>query len=100
MPMFIAALLGGLIQIAATLAGRVLIGIGIGFVTFTGVMTMLGKITDGIVTRVNGLPTEMIQLLGVMQLDTDITIFTTALVVRMTLNGLSADGAIKRMVQK
>jgi hypothetical protein len=37
MPFWIATILGGLVQIAGHLVGRVLISLGLGYVTFTGV---------------------------------------------------------------
>ena len=36
MPAFIAALLGGLITVVGTMAGRVLVSLGIGVVTYVG----------------------------------------------------------------
>lgn len=42
MPAFLAALLGGLINIASTLTGRVLVALGLGVASYTGLAASLG----------------------------------------------------------
>lgn len=99
MPIFVAALLGGLVNIAATLAGRVLIALGVGFVTYTGLSTSLDFFKNQAVQSLAGLPVEMISLIAFMGVGEAISIIVSALAIKMTLAGLTG-GGIKKMVYR
>lgn len=99
MPLFVAALLGGLINIAGTLAGRVLISLGFGVVAYTGISTSLAFVKTQAVGAFQGLPADMVQLLSYMKVGESISIISSALLVRLALNGLTGD-TIKRLVQR
>lgn len=99
MPLFIAALLGGLVNIAGTIAGRVLISLGFAAVTYTGLSTSLGWLKTQAVSALIGLPLQSVQLLAYMKVGESISIIFSALLVRQLLNGLAGDG-IKRLVQR
>ena len=99
MPMFIASLLGGLINIAGTLAGQVLIALGISVVTYTGVDTTLTFLKDGALSSIQALPAGVPALLSYMKVGVCISILSSAMVARMTLTGLTS-GAFKRWVHK
>lgn len=99
MPVFVAALLGGLINIAATVTGRVFLALGIGFVTYTGFTSGLDFLKAQAIANFQALPTDMLQLIAYMGVGQCISIITSAYVVRFTLMGLTNDG-IKKMVFK
>lgn len=99
MPLFIAALLGALASAAGHLVGRVLIALGIGFVSYQGIDTALAFVKTQMLAQVSGLPASMLALLGVMKIGIVMSILLSALTARMTLNGLQS-GAVKKMVQK
>jgi len=99
MPIFVATLLGGLAAAAGTLAGRVLLALGFGFVMFTGMSTGLSYLLTEIQTRMGGLSARMLTWVGVLQLDTCVTIIVSAMTVRLLLNGLTG-GSIKRLIAK
>ena len=48
MPLFLAALLGGLVQLAASLVGRVLIALAVGYVSYEGIDSGLTSVTSSI----------------------------------------------------
>jgi len=100
MPVFLASLWGGLINIAGTLVGQVLIGLGISVLTYTGVSATLGWAKTQLLTSIQGLPAEVVGMLSAMGVGVFISIVTSAITVRMTLDGLSASGGIKRFVKK
>lgn len=100
MPFFVAALIGALINVAATLAGRVLIGLGFAAVTYAGVSTSLGWLKTQALAAFVALPAEVVGLLALMKVGEVISILTSAVVVRLTLNGLSAGGGISRLVKR
>lgn len=99
MPIFIAALLGGLIQAAGTLVGKVLISLGIGYVTYTGVDASIAWVKSMIVSHANGLPSTAIAVASACSLGSVISIVLSALTARLVLDGLTG-GTIKRMVLK
>jgi len=99
MPIFVATLLGGLAAAAGSLAGRVLLALGFGFVAYTGFSTGLDYLLATIQTQVGGLSSRMLSWVGVLKLDVCVTILISALVVRATLNGLTS-GTVKRLVAK
>lgn len=99
MPVFLAALLGGLVSAAGSIVGRVLIALGIGFVAYTGVDVTMTAIKTGIASAGGALPMGLAGMLGVLKIGTGFNILISALVARLTLNGLTS-GTIKRMVIK
>lgn len=100
MPIFVAALLGGLLNIAASLAGRVLLALGFAAVTYGGISTTLTFLKTNAVAAFSALPANTVNLLAYMKVGQVVSILTSALVVRATLNGLSAGGAISRLVKR
>lgn len=99
MPLFLAAFLGGLIQATSHIVGRVLIGLGIGFVAFQGVDTLVSTLRADVLSKLQALAPATVQVLGVLQVGTCVNIMASALVARLAIRGLSG-GVIKRMVQK
>lgn len=99
MPVFVAAIGGMLINIVGTLAGRVLVALGIGVVTYTGMTTTLDWLKSGALSALNGLPSEVVGLLGFMKVGVCISIITSAIAARAIINGVSGD-TFKRWVLK
>ena len=99
MPFFLSALLGGLINIAGTIVGRVLVALGVSAVTYTGLSTTLDWLKAQAFPRLDTLPSNIIGLLGVLQVGTCISILASAYLVRMTLAGLTS-GSFKKLVTK
>jgi hypothetical protein len=99
MPLWVGAILGGLIEVASSLVGRVLLALGIGFVAYTGIDTSINAIKAQIVSAGGALPMGLAGMLGVLKIGEGISILFSALIARLTLNGLTS-GTIKRMVIK
>ncbi|ACM32321.1 MULTISPECIES: DUF2523 family protein [Diaphorobacter] len=99
MPAFLAMLLGGLINVAGTIAGRVLIGLGISVITFSGLSVTLTWVKNQAISALQGLPAEMVQLLAYAGVGEFVSIVASGLAARLLLNGLT-DGSIKKWVMK
>lgn len=99
MPAFLAMLLGGLINVAGTIAGRVLIGLGISVITFSGLSVTLTWVKNQAISALQGLPAEMVQLLAYAGVGEFVSIVASAFAARLLLNGLT-DGSIKKWVMK
>ena len=92
-------LLGGLIEIVPTLVGNVLVSLGIGVVAYTGVSSTLSWLESLAVGQFQLLPASVLGLLGLMQVGVCISMVSSALVVRLTINGLTSD-TVKSWVKK
>jgi hypothetical protein len=92
-------ILGGLVQIAGSLAGRVLLSLGFGFMTYTGVSVTLGWLKTQMLAGFAGLSPQILGLISMMKVGEAISILFSALLVRLTLNGLSTGGAISKLVK-
>ena len=102
MNMFIAALLGGLVQVAGSLVGRVLLSLGIGFVAFTGAAAAPSSVKTAPLAQLPSAPAVVPQIerfIGVFQVGTCFNILFSAWASRLVLAGISG-GALKRMVLK
>jgi hypothetical protein len=99
MPVFIAALVGALIQAAGTLVGKVLISLGIGYVTFQGIDTSMSWLKQQIAAQWAGLPADILQVASTLKLGVGVSIILSAFAARLVLDGLTG-GTLKKMVIK
>jgi hypothetical protein len=94
MPVFLAALGGVLINVAGSIAGQVLIALGISVITYSGVDLLLDRLKADTLSAFSGLPADLVGLLAYMKVGVAMNIIMSAVAVRMTLSGLS--GVVKR----
>lgn len=99
MPLFIAALLGALIQGAGTLVGKVLISLGIGYVAYSGLDTLIDTAKTELFSRIAGQGAVVVQLAGVLQIGTCVNIIASAYLARLVVAGLT-NGKLTSMVTK
>lgn len=99
MPVFIAAILSGLITVAGHIAGRVLIALGIGVVTYTGLSMTTDWLMAQAINNLQALPADLIAILGYMKVGSFINIIASAVASRMVITGLTGD-TFKRWVLK
>lgn len=98
MPLFVSYLLGGLLNLAGSLAGKVLIGLGISVVTYTGVSTSIDWLKTGVITSLSGLPQNVIGMLSLMHVGSCVSMIFSAVVVKYTLSGLTS-GTMRKWVK-
>lgn len=99
MPIWLLALLGGLAWFVGSLVGRVLIALGIGYVSFTGLTGFVGSIKDLVLQNLYSLPPEFVQVMSLVKLDTCISILFSCISVRLVLEGLSSDTITKMVIK-
>ncbi|MBI3102760.1 MAG: DUF2523 domain-containing protein [Burkholderiales bacterium] len=99
MPIFIAAIGGMLINVVGTLAGRVLIALGISVVTYTGINASLDTLKMQAISNFSGLPSELFSLVAYLKVGQCISIVSSAIAARMLLDGITSD-TFKRWVLK
>ena len=99
MPLFIAALWGALIPMLGSVVARVLVSLGIGYVAFSGVDSSIAWVKAQFISGMSGLPATAVGLAGVLKVDVCVSMLLSALVMRLTYQGLTS-GVMKRMVAK
>lgn len=99
LPVLVSAIVGGLVSAAGTLVGRVLVSLGIGMVVFTGIDASITWARDAAISSLQGLPGNALRVAGVLKIGTAISILSSALLARMTLQGLTG-GTLKKWVNK
>lgn len=99
MPLLVAALIGGLVQAAFSMVGRVLIALGFSIVTWTALDTSLDWIKAQIAGSMSGLPAQALAVFGAARVGSAVAIVLSAIAARMLFDGMTG-GTIKRMVLK
>lgn len=99
MNLFIASLLGALIQIAGTLVGKVLLSLGFGYVVFSGVDASIAFAKAQFVGHIGALPAAAVGVMAVMKVGTCVSMLTSAVAMRLMLAGLTS-GTLRKMVLK
>jgi len=69
------------------LAKRALLAIGFGTVTYVGINVILDQIEQKFTTASGDLPTLIINMLGILQIDTCFTMFVSAAVIKQVIQG-------------
>lgn len=99
LPAIAAAVIGGMISVTGTLVGRVLVALGVGVVTYTGVQAGIDSLLANLDSAIAGVPADILGLLGFMRVGQALNIIISAMSARMLLNGLTGD-TIKKWVLK
>lgn len=91
------AIVAGLASGAMQIVLKVLVGLGFGYMTYTGVDLLVTQNQGQIIELLNTLPPLARQLIGVLKIGTCLSIMFSAMVMRLTIFGLN-EGVIKRMM--
>ena len=67
LPVIAASLIGGLISVTGTIVGRVLVALGVGVVTYTGVQVGIDSLLSNLDSAISGVPADILGLLGFMR---------------------------------
>lgn len=94
LPVVLASLGGVLINSARGMVMQVMIALGVSVVTYQGMDTAITWAKSQAIANLRGLPADMVGLLAYMGVGQAISIIFSAMVMRMTLQGIS--GAFKR----
>ena len=100
MPWFVSVLLSGLLQIAASLAGRLMLALGFGFVEFAGISALISSARDYANSAFDALAGSMLfEWAGFFKLDVHLSIILSAIGVKVALNALGGD-RVRKIVSK
>ncbi|VTY36503.1 Uncharacterised protein [Xylophilus ampelinus] len=94
-PWLMAAIFGGLRFVAGSIATQVLIGLGIGVITYTGMDISLAYLKSQALSNFGGLSAELVNLLGFMKVGNAISVITSAYTARLSMTAVrNAAGAL------
>jgi len=99
LPIILPTLGGFLGLITANIVGRVLMALGVSFVTYTGLDTALDYVKGEVAGIYGQLPTLVIQVFSVLQLDTCLNISLSAIAARILVN-VAGGGEVTKMLFK
>jgi hypothetical protein len=95
---FIPALLGGIATVLASMVGRVLVALSIGFVTYKSAGIGIDAIFTLVKQTVGGAPADVVALLGYLWVDKAISTMFSAFTAAMLIKGLA--GSVTKMVTR
>jgi hypothetical protein len=95
---WIPALVGALLDFAYSAVGRVLLALGVSFVTFTGVMAGFVAMKTMVISKFTGLGADILGLMSLMGLDVGITVILSAYAYKISIK--IGNGAFKKMMYK
>lgn len=99
MPWLGAIIAGAFLNIIGNLVGRVLVALGMGVVTYTGLSVTINWLKAGAVSAFIQLPAQVVGMLSLMKVGSCVSMVISAILIKLTLNGMSSD-AIKSWVKK
>lgn len=99
LPLIIGSIVGGLASAVGSMVGRVLVSLGITYVTYYGVDSMLDWARNEVLAKLNGLPADIVIVLGLLQVPAIVNMYFSAWIASFVLTGLQA-GAFTKMVQR
>jgi hypothetical protein len=98
MPFIIGMLWGAFSLILKSLVGRVLIALGISYLTYQGVDLLLTSIKTSAMANLSDVPPEFFGIIGLARIPQSINVICSALVAKYTMQGLT--GSLTKMVVK
>ena len=99
MPILIAALWGALIPMLGSMVGRVLVSLGIGYVSYTGIDAAMTWAKSQFLAGMSELPAAAVGLASTLKIGVCVSMLLSALVARLVLQGLTG-GVLTKMVTK
>lgn len=95
---FVPAIVGALAIAMGSFIGRAIIALGVGFITYKGIGAAIDGIRVQVITSVQGLPAEVVGLLGFLWIDKAINIILSAITTALAVRFIG--GSFKKMVIK
>jgi hypothetical protein len=88
MPAFLVSLLAYLIPVLVSAAGKILLALGIGVVSFAGVSLLTDQVMQYVQSNMSVLPNTVIQFLTMFKMLTCLNIILSAYVGKFTVQGI------------
>lgn len=95
----IMALLGGLLSIAGSMVGRVLLALGISYVTYKGFDTSIAWLLNQVKSNISAMPASIVSFLAWLYVDKAISLVFSAYATAAAIK-VSTSGTLTKMVQR
>lgn len=95
----IASLIGGLLSMCGPMIGRVLLALGMGYVSYKGFDTSITWLLNSIKSSISSMPAEIISFLGWLWLDKAISMIFSAYAAA-SLVKLAGSASVTKLVSK
>lgn len=99
MPLFLVALVGALGSIAANMVGRVLIALGIGYVTYQGLDAGLDFLKSMVFNNLTTSYPEISAALSMLNIGKAVNVTFSAIVARNLIDGMTAGNLTKSKIK-
>jgi hypothetical protein len=99
MPALLLALLGGLVSIVGSVVGRVLLALGLSYVTYSGFDTGITWLLTEIKTNMSAMPAGVVSFLAWLWVDKAIGMIFSAYSAALVVKGLSS-GKLTKLIMK
>jgi hypothetical protein len=99
MPLLLASLLGGLLQIAGSMVGRVLLQLGLSYVVFSGINIGFDFLKSAAISNMQGAGADVVQLLGYLWVDKAVSLVISTYTAALALK-LAGGTNVTKMVLK
>jgi hypothetical protein len=100
MPVIISWLLRGLLEIAGSMVGRVLLSLSLGYVEYSGVSALIDATKTSAVSAITSFGASgLAAWAGFFRIDVHISIIISAIGVKVALNGLGGN-KVRKLVRK
>lgn len=96
---FLAPLLGGFLAITGSMVGRVLLALGLSYITYSGFDLAINWLFTDIKNNINSMPAEVASLLGFLWVDKALSMIFGAYMVALGIKMAGGTG-ITKLVQK
>ena len=97
---WLGAVIGGaFLNILGTLVGKVLLALGLGVASYAGFSASLSWLKSSAVSALLSLPPDVVSMLSLMRVGSCISMVFSALIVRLTLQGMQSD-TLKSWIKK
>lgn len=93
---FLSSFVAMLTPFIGSFVAQLLIAGGFSVITFTGMSIVIENAMNGMINNFNGLPSDIVQLLGLLWIDKALNVMFSAAVLLLTLKGLSKAGSMSR----
>jgi hypothetical protein len=87
-----------LLSLVGHLVYRVVVSLGVGWVTFTGISFLVDQLLSFAQSQVSSLDPAMFQIFALLRVDDAIAMLASAISIKFTLIGMTAAGSLRKSV--
>lgn len=100
MPWILSMLLGGLLQLVASFVGRVILALGMGYVEYVGISTLIDSAKNSAMSLIGNVgASSLVDWAGFFRIDVHLSIIISAIGVKVALNALGGS-KVRQLIQK